>query len=128
MLIIDSRVGEQDDACRWAQEWVDRPKGRGRHRAVLRAERTPAECLSAARQAAEAKQVLGPVLARCADLNMVGFPIDGAERLISLTSEVRDDQRMGRQDPMLPPMPMSFLDQILATGGRGTKGRGAQED
>jgi ATP/maltotriose-dependent transcriptional regulator MalT len=124
LLITDSHVGEQHDvACRWAQEWVDGLKGRGRHRALLRAERTLAECLSAAGRTAEAKQLLGSVLGRCADLGMVRFPIDGGERLVSLIAEVRNDQQMGRSDPTMPQLPMSFLDRILdAAAGRGTKG------
>lgn len=128
LLITDSRVGEQDGvACRWAQEWADRLKGRGRHRALLGAERTFAECLSAAGRAAEAKQLLGCVLARCADLNVIRFPIDGGKRFISLIAEVRDDQGMGRRDPMMPPMSVSFLDRILVAGGRGTKAMDEEE-
>ena len=54
LLITDSRAGEQRDvACRWAQEWVDRLNGRGRHRASLRAERLLAACLSAAGRTVE---------------------------------------------------------------------------
>ncbi|HXO85184.1 MAG TPA: hypothetical protein VN803_06640 [Gemmatimonadales bacterium] len=122
LLITHSR--EQDDvACRWAQEWVDRLKGRGRHRASLRAERLLAECLSAAGRTAEAKQLFGSVLARCADLGMVRFPIDGGQRLVSLIAEVRNDQQTGSSDPLMPQLPMSFLDRILdAAAGRGSKG------
>jgi hypothetical protein len=121
LLITHSR--EQDDvACRWAQEWVDRLKGRGRHRASLRAERLLAECLAAAGRTAEAKQLFGSVLARCADLGMVPFPIDGGERLVSLIAEVRNDQQTGSSDPMTPELPMTFLDRILDTAGRDTTG------
>ena len=122
LLITHSR--EQDDvACRWAEEWVDRLKGRGRHRASLRAERLLAECLSAAGRTAEAKQLFGSVLARCADLGMVRFPIDGGQRLVSLIAEVRNDQQTGSSDPLMPQLPMSFLDRILdAAAGRGSKG------
>ena len=112
---------EQDDlACRWAQEWVDRLTGRGRHRAMLRAQRLLAECLSAAGRTAEAKQLLGSVLARCADLGMVRFPIDGGERLVSLIAEVRNIQATGRSD--MPQLAMSFLDRILVAAGQGRKG------
>ena len=130
LLITDSRAGEQRDvACRWAQEWVDRLNGRGRHRASLRAERLLAACLSAAGRTVEAKLVLGAVLARCADVGMVRFPIDGGERLVSLIAEVRNDQQMGRSDPMMPHLPMSFLDRILdAAADRGTKGMDEEEE
>jgi ATP/maltotriose-dependent transcriptional regulator MalT len=121
LLITDSRAGEQNDvACRWAQEWVDRLTGRGRHRAILRAERTLVECLAAAGRTAEAKQLLGAVLARSADLGMVRFPIDGGEQLVSLIAEIRNDQQTGRSDPMMPQLPMAFLDRILDAAARGT--------
>lgn len=129
LLIGNSRPGEQDDvACRWAQEWVDRLKGRGRHRAMLRAQRLLAECLSAAGRTAEAKQLLGSVLARCADLGMVRFPIDGGGRLVSLIAEVRNNQQTGRSDPMMPQLPMSFLDRILATAGQASKGMNEEDE
>jgi ATP/maltotriose-dependent transcriptional regulator MalT len=117
LLITESR--EQDDvACRWAQEWVDRLKGRGRHRASLRAERLLAACLLAAGRTAEAKQLFGAVLARCADLGMVRFPLDGGEQLVSLIAEIRNDQQMGRSDPAMPQLPMTFLDRILEADSR----------
>jgi hypothetical protein len=123
LLIAGSRVGAQDDvACRWAQEWVDRLQGRGRHRASLRAERLLAECLSAAGRTAEAKQLLGAILARCADLGMVRFPIDGGEELVSLIAQIRNDRQMGSSDPVMPQLPMTFLDQLLDTAGRVTDG------
>ena len=119
LLITELR--EQDDvACRWAQEWVDRLKGRGRYRASLRAERLLAGCLSAAGRTAEAKQLFGAVLARCADLGMVRFPIDGGEQLVSLLAEIRSDQQMGKSDPMMPQLPMTFLDRILDAAAGGT--------
>jgi ATP/maltotriose-dependent transcriptional regulator MalT len=90
-LIIRESRDEDDVACRWAQEWVDRLKGRGRHRASLRAERLLAECLLAVGRAAEAKQLFGAVLGRCADLGMVRFPLDGGEQLVSLIAELRND-------------------------------------
>jgi serine/threonine-protein kinase PknK len=121
LLIKESR--EQDDvACRWAQEWVDRLKGRGRHRAYLRAERLLAACLLAAGRTAEAKQLFGAVLARCADLGMVRFPVDGGEQLVSLIAEIRNDQQMGRSDPAMPQLPMTFLDRILEADSRTTTG------
>jgi ATP/maltotriose-dependent transcriptional regulator MalT len=112
-LIADSGVGERNDvACDWAQEWVDRLQGRGRQRALLRAQRTLAECLSAAGRTAEAKRLLSAVLARCADVGIVRFPIDGGERLVPLIAEVRKNQQTGGSDPG-PQPPMSFLDQVL---------------
>jgi ATP/maltotriose-dependent transcriptional regulator MalT len=126
LLITESR--EQDDvACRWAQEWVDRLKGRGRHRASLRAERLLAGCLSAAGRTAEAKLLLGAILARCADLGMVRFPIDSGEQLVSLIAEIRNDQQMGNSDPMMPELPMTFLDRILDTAA-GLASKGIDEE
>jgi ATP/maltotriose-dependent transcriptional regulator MalT len=119
-LIADSGVGEQNDAaCDWAQEWVDRLQGRGRDRALLRARRTLVECLSAAGRTAEAKQLLSAILIRCAELGMVRFPIDGGEGLVALIAELRNEQQTGRSDLMKPQPPMSFLDEILDAAGRG---------
>jgi ATP/maltotriose-dependent transcriptional regulator MalT len=118
-LLADSPTGEQQDvACRWAQEWVDCLKGRGRHRALLRAERTLAECLCAAGRTAEAKQLVGAILARCAALGMVRFPIDGGERLVSLIADIRNDLRLARFDPLMPQLSMPFLDRILDAARR----------
>jgi ATP/maltotriose-dependent transcriptional regulator MalT len=128
-LIADSGVGEHNDVAReWAQEWVDRLQGRGRDHALLRAQRTLAECLAAAGRTVEAKQLLGTVLARCADLRMVRFPNDGGPRLIPLIAELRDDQQMGRFDPMKPQPPISFLDQILDAAAPGTWGMVKEEE
>src|SRR5574337_365681 len=114
LLLADPEAGDQHDlACRWAQEWVDGLQGRGRHRALLRAQRTLVECLSVAGRTGEAKQLLGSILARCADLGLVRFPIDGGNRLISLAAEIRDDQRTATSDPDMPHLPMAFLDRIL---------------
>jgi serine/threonine-protein kinase PknK len=126
-LIAESGVGEHNDvACDWAQEWVDRLQGSGRHRALLRAQRTLAECLAAAGRTAEAKRLLGAVLARCADLGIVRFPIDGGARLVPLIAEVRNDLQMGGSDPGQQP-PMSFLDRVLDAAGHGTKGMDEEE-
>jgi ATP/maltotriose-dependent transcriptional regulator MalT len=128
-LIADTRVGEHNDvACDWAQEWVDRLQGRGRDRALLRAQRTLVECLSAAGRTAQAKQLLGTILARCADLGLVRFPLDGGQRLLPLIAELRNDQQMGRFDIMTPQPPMSFLDQILDAAAPGTWGMVNEED
>ena len=128
-LIPGSGVGEQNNvACDWAREWVDRLEGRGRDRALLRAQRTLVECLSAAGRTAEAKQLLGAVLARCAALGLVRFPNDGGERLVSLIAEVRNDLQMGKFDPMKPQPPMSFLDQVLGATGAGAKGTDVEEE
>jgi len=113
LLVAENDSASGELACRWAQEWVDRLNGRGRHRASLRAERLLAGCLSAAGRTAEAKQLFGAVLARCADLGMVRFPIDGGEQFVSLLAEIRSDQEMGNPDPMMPQLPMAFLDRIL---------------
>ena len=130
-LITDSGVGEHNDLARaWAQEWVDRLQGRGRQRALLRAQRTLVECLSAAGRTAEAKQRLDTVLARCADLGLVRFPIDGGQRLVPLIAQLRNDHQIGRFDPTVPHPPMSFLDQLLdaATGPRGMDNEQAKPD
>jgi ATP/maltotriose-dependent transcriptional regulator MalT len=121
-LLITGSPEQVDVACRWAKEWVDRLQGRGRHRASLRAERLLAECLSAAGRTAQAKQLLGAVLARCANLGMVQFPIGGGEQLVSLIAEIRNDQQMGRSDPAVPQLSMTFLDRVLEAVGRTTTG------
>jgi ATP/maltotriose-dependent transcriptional regulator MalT len=118
-LLIAGGAEHADAACRWAQDWVDRLQDTGRHRALLRAERLLAECLSAAGRTVEAKQLLSSVLARCAELGMVRFPLDGGERLVPLIADIRNDQQMGEFDTRAALPPMSFLDRILDAAGRG---------
>jgi ATP/maltotriose-dependent transcriptional regulator MalT/serine/threonine protein kinase len=123
VMIGNPGVGEQNEAaCDWAQEWVDRLQGRGRDRALLRAQRILVECLAAAGRTAEAKELLAAVLAQCARLGLVRFPQDGGPRLLPLIAELRDDQQMGRLDPMKPQPPMSFVDEILDAAGLSVRG------
>lgn len=118
LLIAGSPAPEQAEiACRWAQEWVDRLTGRGRERALLRAQRTLAECLAAAGRTDEAKRLLGSILARCADLGLVRFPIDGGRRLVGLITEIRREQRADGGGSAAPAIPMAFLDRILDVAG-----------
>src|SRR5574337_245592 len=117
LLAAPSAGGQHDLACRWAQEWVDRLQGRRRHRALLCAQRTLVECLSAAGRTAQAKQLLGVVLDRCAGLGMVRFPIDSGQRIVSLIAEIREDQLLGRSDQAMPRLPTAFLDRILDAAG-----------
>lgn len=122
-LLLRSGTDEQNDvACRWAQEWVDRLQGRGRHRALLRAQRTLAKCLAAAGRTQEAKQLLGSIMVKCAELGMVRFVLDGGERLTSLIGEIRNDQQAGRVDPMMPQPPTSFLNRLLDASAAMTNG------
>ncbi|HEU4362665.1 MAG TPA: hypothetical protein VFR27_14355, partial [Mycobacterium sp.] len=111
LLLADPRATDRLDlACQWAQEWVDRLQGRGRYRALLRTQRTLAECLAVAGRTVAAKQLLCSILASCADAGMIRFPIDGGDRLTSLIAEVRDE------DP--PPSLAAFLDETLAAATR----------
>src|SRR5574337_1440797 len=115
LLLTDP--AQLDLACRWAREWVDRLQGRGRHRALLRAQCTLTECLSATGRTAEARKLLCAVLLRCADLGMVRFPIDNGERLVSLIAEIREDAGRDGADQMTPRLLLPFLDRILDAAG-----------
>lgn len=112
LLLADPSADEQLDlACRWAQEWVDRVAGRGRHRALLRAHRTLAECLAAAGRTAGAKEVLGEVLKCCADVGMVRVPIDGGDRLVPLIAEIRAERSTDAAESSA--RLVSFIDRML---------------
>lgn len=115
LLIADSPTTERVDlACRWAREWVDRLQGRGRDRALLRAQRTLVACLSAVGQTTDAKQLFGSILSRCAGLGLIRFPLDGGQRLVSMIAEIHHDLRTASTAPTRPQPPTYFLGQLLA--------------
>ncbi|MBS9533830.1 protein kinase [Mycobacterium sp. M1] len=118
LLIAGTPAPEQAElACRWAGEWVDRLTGRGRERALLRAQRTLAVCLAAAGRADDAKRLLREILLRCAELRMVRFPVDGGPRLIGLIAEIRREQSTGGSTAGA--VPPAFLDRLLDAAGVG---------
>ncbi|AHK35887.1 serine/threonine-protein kinase [Rhodococcus opacus] len=103
-------------ACIWSREWVDTLEGRGRPRALLQARRLLAACLSAAGRLDEAKAVLAPVAAQCAALGTIRYLADGGPYVVSVLAALREDQLAGRWRPEWPPVPASFLIEVVAPG------------
>ena len=118
LLIAGSPPPEQvDRACRWAEEWVDRLRDRGRDRALLQAQRTLAECLMVAGRTAEAMTLVGSILSRCAECGMVRFLLDSGDRLLPLVAEIRAGARIGSEKLAAPRPPDAFLDRVLEAAG-----------
>ena len=81
---------------------------------MLQAKRLHVACLAAAGRTAEAKQTLAAIAAQCAELGMVRYLLDGGPWVRELVAELRQDQRRGQWQPEWPPVPSSFLDELLA--------------
>lgn len=114
LLLAGNPPADAELACAWAQEWITGLQGRGRHRALLQAKRLHVACLAAAGRTAEAKQTLAAIAAQCAELGMVRYLLDGGPWVRELVAELRQDQRRGQWQPEWPPVPSSFLDELLA--------------
>ena len=113
-LMAGSSLEQRELAYEWAREWVDRLEGRGRHRAVLKAQRLLVACLAALGRTAEAMQLLATVLARSAQHGLVRFPIDGGPSVVALVEELSRAQRADRWQPTWPAVPAVFLEQVVA--------------
>lgn len=70
-----------------------------------------AQCLAAAGRVMDAKQVLIPVAADCAEYGLPRLVADGGELVTALLTGIADDQRHGRWRPEWPSIPESFLTQ-----------------
>ncbi|MFC7448178.1 protein kinase domain-containing protein [Rhodococcus daqingensis] len=114
-LLLAPRSPEQTELARvWAEEWVDRLRGRRRRRASLQATRLLAGCLAAAGRTDEAKATLAAVAATCAELGMVRYLPDGGPQLFALLAALREDQIGGRWRPEWPSVPSAFLVEVLS--------------
>ncbi|QSE81429.1 serine/threonine-protein kinase [Rhodococcus koreensis] len=82
-----------------------------RPRALLEARMLHAQCLAAAGRVMDAKQVLIPVTADCAEYGLPRLVADGGELVTALLTGIADDQRHGRWRPEWPSIPESFLTQ-----------------
>lgn len=82
-----------------------------RPRALLEARMLLVRCLAAAGRVADAKQVLIPVAADCAEYGLPRLVADGGEPVTGLLTDIADDQRHGRWQPEWPSIPASFLAQ-----------------
>ncbi|MFE5704939.1 protein kinase [Rhodococcus koreensis] len=110
-LLLDRRSSQATaTACMWADEWVQRIDGRGRHRALLQANRLRVSCLAAAGRKVEARQVLASIAAQCADHGMIRYLPDGGPDVMSTLRDLRDEQRHGRWRPEWTPVPSAFLE------------------
>ena len=117
-LLLGQRSAETTaTACTWAGEWVHRIEGRGRHRALLQANRLLVSCLAAAGRNDEAKQALASIAAQCADRDMIRYLLDGGPHVMSTLRGLRDDQLHALWRPEWTPVPNAFLDALSATAG-----------
>jgi serine/threonine-protein kinase PknK len=113
-------------ACDRAQAWVHRLEHQRRPRALLQANRILVACLSAAGRTDEAKKTLAHIAAQCAERGMIRYLLDGGPRVVALLVELRDDLRSGRWEPIWPPIPPAFLDNILSEAHSVSSGTAAQ--
>ncbi|WAM15385.1 serine/threonine-protein kinase [Rhodococcus sp. JS3073] len=117
-LLLGRRSAETTAAaCTWAGEWVHRIEGRGRHRALLHANRLLVGCLAAAGRNDEAKQVLASIAAQCAERDMIRYLLDGGPYVMSTLRGLRDDQLHGLWRPEWTTVPTAFLEALSATTG-----------
>ncbi|WP_431840429.1 protein kinase domain-containing protein [Gordonia hongkongensis] len=116
MLDAGESAEAPDVACRWAQEWMNRLVGSGRHRAILRARRLLAMCLDAAGRPDEARAQTLAVLAQCAASGMVRFPLDGGDDFTRLVDDVARGVRAGDR-PAPAALSPDFLERLLGAGG-----------
>ncbi|MDI9975832.1 hypothetical protein [Rhodococcus sp. IEGM 1307] len=100
-----------DHACARVEAVVRALETARRPRALLEARILHARCLAAAGRATDAKRVLIPVTADCAEYGLPRLVADGGEPVTGLLTEIADDQRRGRWQPEWPSIPETFLGQ-----------------
>ncbi|QYB01142.1 protein kinase [Rhodococcus sp. USK10] len=100
-----------DQACARVEAVVRTLETARRPRALLEARMLLARCLTAAGRVTDAKQVLIPVAADCAEHGLPRLVADGGEAVTALLTGIADDQRHGRWRPEWPSIPESFLTQ-----------------
>ncbi|MFE7416154.1 protein kinase [Rhodococcus sp. NPDC057529] len=98
-----------DQACARAEAVVRALDPARRPLALLEARMLLAQCLAAAGRATDAKQVLIPVTADCAEYGLPRLVADGGESVTDLLTDIADDQRRGRWQPDWPSIPETFL-------------------
>jgi hypothetical protein len=113
LLIAADDLEENQLACRWAQEWVDRTTSPYRPQALLRARRLLGASLSAVGRIDEAKTTVAIVAAQCAQLGMLRYLVDGGPYVSAMLAELQADQRSGQWRPEWPDVPVDFLDQAV---------------
>ncbi|MDL9935289.1 protein kinase [Gordonia sp. ABSL1-1] len=100
------------DVLAWAHEWVDRLSGTPRRRALLRAQRHLAVCLSAAGRLDDARDLTVTVLTQCAEVGLIRYPMDGGHVFRRLVRDVRTEARSGAR-ALSAPLSVEFLDRVL---------------
>jgi ATP/maltotriose-dependent transcriptional regulator MalT len=113
LLLNESQPEQLDLAITWAREWVEKLEGRGRARALLKAQRLLVTCLAVAGRDAEALQLLSATAAVCAEHRMVRFLLDEGAPVRALLATLRREAQANRWQPDWTPVPRSFLDESL---------------
>ncbi|EKT82034.1 protein kinase (plasmid) [Rhodococcus opacus] len=113
-LLAEQDPAEVDLACRWAQEWVDRLAERHRPQALLRARRLLVACLAAAGRTDEAKTVLAPITAQCAQLGSFRYLLDGGPYVAATLTALHEDQQNGHWSPEWQEVPADFLARLVS--------------
>ncbi|MBV6760241.1 serine/threonine-protein kinase [Rhodococcus opacus] len=100
---------DYDQACARSEAVVQALETARRPRALLEAKILLARCLAAAGRGTDAKQVLIPVAADCAEYGLPRLVADGGEPVTGLLADIADDQRRGHWQPDWPSIPETFL-------------------
>lgn len=113
LLLNETQPEQFELAISWAREWVDQLGGRGRHRALLQANRLLVTCLAVAGRDTEALQLLSATAAVCAEHRMVRFLLDEGAPVRTLLETLRREARADRWQSDWKPVSLSFLDESL---------------
>lgn len=110
-LIATGSAADAERACDWASEWTHRLRGRGKHYALLQADRMLVAALFAAGRTDEAMDLFVSALSRCATYGMVRFLPDGGpacgEMLARVSAQLDTDAAFYA-------VPREFIDRVCA--------------
>ncbi|MFE5705407.1 protein kinase [Rhodococcus koreensis] len=117
LLLSSGPPSTAAEACARAERLVKNLEQEKRPRALLGAQLLLTECLHAVGRRDEAKQVLAPIAARCAELALIRLLIDESPRVPAVIAALQADQLAGRWPPDRPTVPRDFLTETLGLAG-----------
>ncbi|MGW5106170.1 protein kinase domain-containing protein [Nocardia sp. NPDC004123] len=117
-LIAEKSLRKARLASARARTLVAHLATQGRPKALLKAKLLCAAALFAADLPTEAKSVLAPAAAVCADLGLIRLLLDGGREIVPIVAELFEDQRNDRWQPEWPSIPESFFEAILEAAAR----------